>query len=121
MLYLHPLVRWLDHTIGGLDNMAGGTVVVGQEERPGAVVFFEAADKFDRRAAEGIDVLIIVAHREKAQLIVFFSKSSAGQRGDQTVLIRTYILVLVHQYPAEACQQARPHFVRLIGRQSFPA
>ena len=102
---LHPLLRRFDHRIGGCDNMGGRTVVVGQVVGLGSVVDLEAADELHRRATEGIDILIVVTHCEEAELVVCVGKRSACQGGNQFVLIRANVLVLVYQYPAKGRQQ----------------
>ena len=94
-------------------------VVVGQIGRPGPVVGLKPADELRRRAVEGVDVLVVVAHREETEFVVGFRPGSASQGGNHFVLLGSDVLVLVDQYPAETGQQPFPMLVRFLGRQAL--
>ena len=96
--------------------MSGRAVVVGQVCGPGLVVFLEAPDVLGGRAAEGVDVLVIVSNGEDGEFLVVFVPGASGQRRYQIVLVPLDVLVLVHQDPTEAGQQAVPLFVGILGR-----
>jgi len=51
--------------------MGGGAIVIGQEHRFRRIVSLEAADEFNRGAVEGVDVLVVVPHRERAEPAIF--------------------------------------------------
>ena len=118
---LHPFVSQLDHRVGGRHDVARGTVVCSEISRPGSVIRLETADKLHRGAVEGIDILIVIADREQGELAGIFLERSPRQGRYQFVLVRPYILVLVHQYPAEPRQQTLAEVVRLLGRQALSA
>ena len=66
-----------------------------------------------------MDILVVVAHGEQAQPVILLGQGPARQGGNQVVLVRSNVLVLVHQYPAETRQQSRPVLVGLAGRQAL--
>ena len=59
--------------------MGSGAIVVRQVCGLCSIIRLEAVDKLGRRSVEGIDVLIVVAHREEAELVVLITEGSAGQ------------------------------------------
>ena len=68
---------------------AVGPVVIREEGGPGAVVALEAPDERNRGAAEGVDVLVVVADREQRELLVAVFERTERDGDDQLVLLRT--------------------------------
>ena len=118
---LHPLPRRLDHRVGGLDDVAGGAVVTDEIGSIRPVIRFEATDELDRGAAEGVDVLVVVADGEERELAVLVLPRAPSERRDQVVLRPVDVLILVHQYPAEPCQKPLPLLIGLFRQQALAA
>jgi hypothetical protein len=118
---LHAVRRRRDQPVGGVDQVRRRAVVVDQMHGAGGIVGLEAADELDRSAAEGVDVLVIVADGEEIQARVLVASAAPGEGADQFVLLRPDVLVLVDQNPAEAAQQALALFVGLLWRQLIAA
>ena len=96
----------LDQAVGGIDDMPGAAVVEGQiGESFHAVILLEAADVAVAGLAEGVDVLVVVAHRQNRQFVVFAGRA-ASQRRYQAVVLFADVLVFVHQNIAKAGHDA---------------
>ena len=121
MVGFHPVACRADHRVGGVDDVTGRAVVVDQEGRPGVVVLFEAADELHRGPVERVDVLVVVADGEQAEAGVLLGEGSAGQCGDEVVLIAGDVLILVDEYPPEPRQQARPGLLGFFGFEPLAA
>ena len=102
---LHPRRCGCNDPVRRLDDMAGRPIILDQVFRPRAVILFELADETDRSAREGIDVLVVVAHREEAEPQVGIVQRAPGDGGDQGVLFAADILIFVDQNPAIALDQ----------------
>ena len=74
-----------------------------------------------RCAAEGVDVLIFVAHREEGELAITVFERAAGQRRDQLVLVAIDVLVLVDPNPAKTGEEPLALLVRSLRRQALSA
>ena len=83
MAGLHPLPCRSNDGVGRGDYVVGGAVVLRQVGGPGPVVGLEAFDELGGGAVEGIDVLVVVPHREDGELVVMLGDGAAGQCGDQ--------------------------------------
>ena len=85
-----------DHGIGGLEDGAGGAVILFQPDdaRAGKIIF-ELEDVLDLRAAPAIDRLVIVADHEQVALGPY-------EQAQPGILDTVGVLKLVHQYVAEA-------------------
>ena len=118
---LHPFPRRRDDRVGRRNNVAGRAVIGGEVGGLRAVVRFEPADEFDRRALEGVNVLVVVADREQGELAGLVLDGPPGQRGNQGIFLFADILVFVDKDPAEAGEQPFPLFVRLLRRQALAA
>ena len=114
---LHAFPCGFDHRVRRRHDVARRAVIGGQVRRLRAVVGLETPDELNRRAVEGIDVLIVVAHSEQGELARIVLQRPAGQGRDQVVLLGTDILVLVDKNPAETREQAIAAFVRLFLHQ----
>ena len=86
-----------------------------------SVVGLETPDELHRRAVEGIDVLIVVAHREQGEPACIVFQRPAGESRNQLVLLQTDILILVHEDPPEAREQTLAALVRFFRRQLLAA
>ena len=85
----------LDHTVGRIEDIGGGTVVLLQADGLGAGEnLFEVQNVFNGGAAELVDGLVIVAHH--ADIV-----GTACQQTHQMELRHAGILVLVHHNVAE--------------------
>jgi hypothetical protein len=85
-----------DQGIGGLEDVAGGAVVLLQAHHLGVgIVALEALDVLHPRAAPAIDRLVVVAHQEEVVPV-------PGQQAQPGVLDGIGILELVHQHVGEA-------------------
>ena len=101
--------------------MRGGSVIVGEIGRFGSVIRLEPADELHRGAVEGVNVLVVVTNGEQGELAGVLPERSPGERRYQVILVRTDVLVFIHQDPAEPSQKPLPPFVRLLRRQTLAA
>ena len=80
-----------DHTVGRVEDIGGGAVVLLQPDGPGAgVIFLKVEDVLNGGAPEPVDALVVVAHHADVLL-------RPGQQAHQLELCHAGILVLVHQ------------------------
>ena len=119
MIGLHALASRLDERIRRLDDVSRGAVVVQQISRPSLVIGLELADEGHRGALEGIDVLVVVADGEQAELALLVLQAAADDRGDEFVFVGPDVLVFIDQNPPKPGQQAIALLVGFLGRQSF--
>ena len=100
----------LDDTVGCVEDVGGGAVVLLQTDGLGAgVEFFKVEDIFNGSAAETVDALVVIAHHADVAL-------RPGEQTDQTELRHAGVLILVHQQVAVLILVEFPH-VRVIGQQ----
>ncbi len=86
----------VDEGVGGLEDGAGGAVVLFQAHHLHILeVLGEALDVFDARPAPAVDGLVVVAHHEQVA-------AAAGQQAQPGILDGVGVLELVHQDVAEA-------------------
>ena len=84
-----------DDTVGGIQNIGGGTVVLFQTDGLGAGEhLFKVQNVFNRGAAEFVDGLVVVAHH--ADVV-----GAARQQTHQMELRNAGVLILVHDDIAE--------------------
>jgi molybdopterin molybdotransferase len=96
----------------------GGVSAGDREGRLRLVIGLEPADELDRRAVEGIDVLVIVTHRKEIELALRVVQRPARDCRDELVLVSGDILVFVDEDPAKAGEQALALFVGFLKRQA---
>ncbi|EXI81691.1 MAG: hypothetical protein AW10_00998 [Candidatus Accumulibacter appositus] len=100
-----------DELIGGGDDMGGGAIVFDEILDGRLIVLLEAMDEAVAGAAEGIDVLIVVADGKDRQAGILVLGLAAGEGADQCVLALVDVLVLVDQNVAIAGEQSLAQFV----------
>ena len=118
MAGLHALRGGRDHHVGRIDDVGGRAVVLDQVDRARGIVRLEAPDERDRRPLEGVDVLVVVADRKQAEAAVLVFGGPPCDGGDQLVLVRSDVLVLVHQDPAVSLDQRVAPRLGLVGGDS---
>ena len=100
----------LDDTVGCVEDVGGGAVVLLQTDGLSAgVEFFKVEDIFNGSAAETVDALVVIAHHADVAL-------RPGEQTDQTELRHAGVLILVHQQVAVLVLVELPH-VRVVGQQ----
>ena len=118
----HPIRVTSNELVRGLGDVAGGPVVLNEVMHIGIVILPESADELHVGAAEGVNVLIVVANRQNGEFEVGIIQRLAGNSADQFVLRPVDILILIHQNILETRQQPVPDFVRLeAGESGLPA
>ena len=81
----------LDDTVGGIQDIRRGAVILLKSDGPGAFIdALEVEDVLNGRAAEAVDALVVVAHDAD----VLFR---AGEQAHEPELSHTGVLILVHQ------------------------
>ena len=79
--------------------MTGGAIIFDEKFRLRPVILLELSDEFDGRSSEGVDVLIVITHREKTELHVLVIDRPSCNGGDQGVFLRADVLVFVYEDP----------------------
>ena len=84
-----------DHGVGGVQNILRRTVILFQaDDSRVRVTCFKAQDILDRRAAEAVNALVVVADHADVAVAV-------RQKPRQAVLCMVGILILIHHHIAE--------------------
>ena len=92
-----------DDRVGGLQDVAGGAVVLLQADHPGVLILaFKGEDILDGGSPEAVDGLVVVAHH--ADVL-----PSPGQQRRQQVLEVVGVLILVDEDVAELPLVILPH------------
>ena len=100
----------LNDTVGCVEDVGGGAVVLLQTDGLGAgIELFKVEDIFNGSTTEAVDALVVVAHHADVAL-------RPGEQADQTELRHAGILILVHQQVAVLVLVELPH-VRVVGQQ----
>ena len=115
---LHALRGGRDKHVGRIDDVGSRAVVLDQVDRARGKVRLEAPDERDGRPLEGVYVLVVVADREQAEPAVLVLGGPPGDGGDQFVLVRPDVLVLVDQDPAVSLDQRVAPRLGLVGGES---
>ena len=107
LLALAPLVI-ADHGVGGVEDIAGGAVVLLQTDDTGIfILLLKGQNILNGRAPEAVDGLVIVTHY--AEVLV-----STRQRGGQQVLQIVGVLILVDEHIAEFALIVSTHLLVLL-------
>ena len=69
LIGFHALAGPGDETVRAVDDVGRRAVVLDQMVAPGLIVSLELADVANAGAAEGIDVLVVVAHHQQGELV----------------------------------------------------
>jgi len=123
LIGLHALAVAPDERIGRRDDVRAAAVVLDQIVQLGGVVLLEPPDVLDAGAAEGVDVLVVVADGEQREpgVLAVVLQGAPGDGAHQPVLLGVDVLVLVHQDVPVAGQQLLAGRVRGNAQQRLPA
>lgn len=100
----------LDDTVGCVEDVGGGAIVLLQTDGLGAgIELFKVEDIFNGSTTEAVDALVVIAHYADVAL-------RPGKQADQTELCHAGVLILVHQQVAVLILVELPH-VRVVGQQ----
>ena len=91
--------------VGGVQNVAGGAVVLLQADGDGVLVLvLKVQNVLDGSAPELVNALVVIAHHTEIA-------PAAGQQGAQHILGVVGILILIHQHIAELALIILPHII----------
>ena len=110
---LHPVHVGRDQLVGCFDDVARRAVVLHEVMDLRVVILLKFPDEPHVRAAERVDVLVIIAHGQDRQPQVGVVERPARNRADHVVLRRVDILVFVHQNKLEPGEKSISHLIRL--------
>jgi hypothetical protein len=100
-----------DELVGGFDDVGGGAVVFDEVMEVGLVVLLEASDELHVGAAEGVDILVIIADGEDGEFEFGVFEGAAGDGADEFVLVVVDILVFVDEDELESGEEAVAEFI----------
>ena len=97
-----------DDAVGRVKDVAGAAVVLFQTDDPGVFILgLEGEDVFDRRPAELVDALVVVAHDAD------IARAAREERGEQILQV-IRVLILVDQHVTEAALPVTAYLLVLL-------
>lgn len=113
---LHAVRVEGDELVGGFDDVGGGAIVFDEVMEVGLVVFLEAPDELHVGAAEGVDILVVIADGEDGEFEFGVIERAAGDGADEFVLVVVDILVFVDEDELESGEESVAEFIGFCAR-----